>query len=344
MEIDVSSSWAPGGEHRTGPVKVSFADPKVAVVVPCYRETEHVLKVLAEIPQIVNKIYCVDDHCPDQTGALVVDRCTDPRVRVLFNDTNLGVGGATMRGYRRALADGAQIVIKLDGDGQMVPGEIPDLIAPIVRGSADYVKCNRFMVAGKTGNMPRSRLFGNVVLSMLSRISTGYWHIFDPANGFTAVHAGALSSLDLGRISNDYFFESDMLFHLARAGAVVADVPQQAHYGDEVSHLKPVQVIPAFLKRHARNFISRVVWHHPIRERRFLSMAWVLGPMMLLAGLAVGIADLFWGVHVLENGPLWWAASSPGTPVILGMLMIGLAILSDVRHRPQVPIHLRRVG
>jgi len=195
--------------------------PRVAVVIPCYRVAAQVPGVIARIGPGVAAVYAVDDACPEHTGDRLARDCSDPRVRVLRHAANQGVGGAMVTGYRAALADGADIVVKLDGDGQMDPAEIERLIAPIAQGRADYTKGNRFHELEMLRDMPRVRLFGNSMLSLVSKLASGYWDVMDPTNGFTAVHRDALALLPLDKIDRGYFFESDMLFRLYTVRAVV---------------------------------------------------------------------------------------------------------------------------
>src|SRR5262249_39074317 len=154
------------------------------------------------------------------------------------HEQNQGVGGAVMSGYRAAIADGMAVVVKVDGDGQMDGSLIPYFVAPIINGEADYTKGNRFFDLEQINQMPPMRLFGNAVLSLMTKLSSGYWNLFDPTNGFTAIHVDAARHLPFDKISKRYFFETDMLFRLNTINAVVVDVPMDASYGDEVSNLK----------------------------------------------------------------------------------------------------------
>ena len=184
----------------------------VAVVIPSYKVTRHILGVIAGIGPEITRIYVVDDKCPDNSGDFVSANCRDPRVTVVRHEQNQGVGGAVMSGYRAAIADGASVIVKVDGDGQMDGALIPAFIAPILAGEADYTKGNRFFNLEQIGSMPPMRLFGNAMLSLLTKLSSGYWDLFDPTNGFTAIHADAARFLPFDKISKRYFFESDMLF------------------------------------------------------------------------------------------------------------------------------------
>src|SRR5690606_19129847 len=228
----------------------------ISVVIPCYQVTQHILGVIGAIGSEVDSIYVIDDQCPDGSGDFVSEHCTDPRVKLLRHEINQGVGGAVMTGYRAALDDGSDIMIKLDGDGQMDAALIPSFVAPILAGDADYTKGNRFFNLEKIGAMPKARLIGNSLLSFMTKLSSGYWDLFDPTNGYTAIHASVARHLPFNKISTRYFFETDMLFRLNTLRAVVVDVPMEAKYGSEVSNLKISRIIGEFSVKHCRNFIK----------------------------------------------------------------------------------------
>src|ERR1035437_2248747 len=203
--------------YRVDAVEESIGRPtigRIAVVIPCYRVRAHILTVLKRIGTEVTQIYVVDDCCPESTGHFVEQNALDPRVTVLYNRTNLGVGGATLVGLQQAALDGAEVAVKIDGDGQMDPSFIPSFVGIILAGEADYAKGNRFFDLDGLKSMPTSRLIGNAGLSFLAKFSTGYWHTFDPTNGFFAIHISLLPLIPLDKISRRYFFESDLLFRL----------------------------------------------------------------------------------------------------------------------------------
>src|SRR6266542_5528829 len=207
------------------------APPRVAVVIPCYRVVPAILEVLRGIGTEAHRIYCVDDACPEGSGRFIEEHCKDTRVKVVRHENNRGVGGASVTGFRLALQDGANIVVKLDGDGQMDPSLLPRFLRPILLGRADYCKGNRFFSLESVQSMPPLRLLGNALLSFVTKLSSGYWNTFDPTNGYIAVHARVLAEIPLEKIHCRYFFESDMLFRLNTIGAVVEDVPMKAKYG-----------------------------------------------------------------------------------------------------------------
>jgi glycosyltransferase involved in cell wall biosynthesis len=310
----------------------------IAVVIPCYRETQHVLGVLAGIGAEIGRIIVVDDACPDGTGRLVRERCTDPRVEVLTHEKNKGVGGATITGYRRALELGAEIIVKLDGDGQMDPAMIPLLVKPIAVGEADYTKGNRFHQFLALGRMPPVRITGNMLLSFLSKLSSGYWDVFDPTNGFTATHSKVLRVLPLEKISEGFFFESDMLFRLGLIRAVVKDIPMRARYGNEVSGISIPRIIPEFLIKHYLNVCRRIYYTYFVRDFGFASIQLVLGKLLVLFGLGYGI--YWWHDSTVTDVP-----ATAGTvvlaalPIILGSQFLIAFINYDTRNVPRQPVH-----
>ena len=325
------------------PEAASQATPSIAVVIPSYKVRSHVLDVLARIGPEVRSVYVVDDACPDASGDVVEARCKDPRVHVIRNPVNLGVGGAVLNGYRRALRDGADIIVKIDGDGQMDPGLIMDFVAPIMAGEADYTKGNRFFDLEALSAMPRIRLVGNATLSLLTKLSGGYWDLFDPTNGFTAIHANVARLLPFEKISNRYFFETDMLFRLNTLRAVVVDVPMQAKYGDEVSSLSISRIVGEFLFKHIRNFAKRIFYNYYLRDLSLASIELPLGLLLLTAGTAFGAYH--WAVSIRAGVP-----SSAGTvmlaalPIIMGVQFLLAFIGYDIASVPKRPIHGRSMA
>ena len=309
----------------------------VAVVIPCYKVREHILSVIDGISDRVERIYVVDDRCPDGSGRFVEQNCKDRRVRVLYNEVNLGVGGATMAGYRQALLDNVDIVVKLDGDGQMDPQLIPSLIKPIERGEVDYVKGNRFFSLDNLDGMPPLRIFGNTALSFVSKASSGYWNVMDPTNGFTAIHGSALSLLALSKIDNRYFFESDMLFRLNTIRAVVGEMPMKARYGDEKSNLRISRVLLDFPLKYLERLLKRLFYNYILRDFNVCSIEILAGLMLFTFG------SLFGAFHWYQSFVLNTSATT-GTimlsvlPIIIGVQLLLEAISYDVANIPKNPI------
>lgn len=318
---------------------------RVAVVIPCYKVREHILQVIEAIGPEVDAIFVVDDACPQQSGRLVEQEAVprDKRVKVLFKPRNEGVGGAVMSGYRAAQEAGFDIMVKVDGDGQMDPRLVPAFIAPILAGEADYTKGNRFFDLANIRRMPKVRILGNAALSLLSKLSTGYWQIFDPTNGFTAIHAEAVRRLPLDRISRRYFFETDMLFRLNTIRAAVVDVPMDPVYGNEVSNLRIGAVLPEFLAKHVKNTAKRIFYNYFLRGLSLASMNLAVGLAMLGGGVAFGAYHWAHSSGLGVTTPAGTVALAV-LPVLLGIQFLLAFFAFDIAASPTRAIHpaLRR--
>jgi len=309
----------------------------VAVVIPAYKVKAHILKVLEGIGLEVDLIYVVDDHCPQNSGAFVKSNCSDPRVKVLYNVINLGVGGATVAGYRQALADKATIIVKLDGDGQMDPALIPRLIEPIRLSQADYIKGNRFYDLDFLRQMPFMRKLGNSGVSFMNKIASGYWNIMDPENGFTAIHRRALENLPLDRIDKRFFFESDMLFRLNTIRAVVAEMPMRAVYGDEKSNLKLHKVVFQFPFKYMHRMLKRIFYNYYLRDFNIGSLELILSCVFIIFGVIFGIYQ--WSESIITSHPATaGTVILAGLPVILGFQSLIAFLHFDVGNIPQKPL------
>jgi dolichol-phosphate mannosyltransferase len=293
--------------------------PRIAVVIPTYKARRSILTVVGSIPAFITRIYVVDDCCPDKTGELVATGCHDVRVTLLRHDVNQGVGGAVMTGYQAAIADQMDVIVKIDSDGQMDPALIEFFVRPILNGDADYTKGNRFFDTGSVEGMPRRRIFGNAVLSLMAKFSTGYWNIFDPTNGYTAIHGRVAALLPFGRIKKRYFFETDVLYYLGVFRAAVRDIPMRAHYGEEVSGLKISHIVGPFLYLHIARFMRRILSQYFVRDFSFASLCLMVGLPSLLFGAVYG-------------GLTWWHALESNAPTPVGTVMlISLSVILGVQ-------------
>jgi dolichol-phosphate mannosyltransferase len=310
---------------------------RIAAAIPCFKVTRHVLDVIGAIGPEVEIIYAVDDACPDGSGNFIESHNSDPRVRVLRNPHNMGVGGAVVTAYAAAIADGIDIVVKIDGDGQMNPALLPQFVRPILRGQADYTKGNRFYRPESLRGMPPVRLFGNAALSFLTKFSCGYWTSMDPTNGYTAAHTAVLRKLPLDKIERRYFFETDMLYRLNTIRAVVRDIPMDAVYADEESNLKVSKVLPEFLRKHVSRIFRRYFYLYLLRDFNIGSLYSILGGFLTLAGLGFG------AVHWIHSSVSGQPASS-GTvmfaalPLIIGIQFLIAFLHYDVSNVPQAPL------
>jgi dolichol-phosphate mannosyltransferase len=313
---------------------------RIAIVVPAYKVRAQILNVVNELLPHCDHVYVVDDCCPEGSGQLVKESCLDPKITVIFNPVNLGVGGAVMEGYRQAVANGFEVIVKVDGDGQMDPQMISEFIAPILDGEADYTKGNRFFDLQNINRMPAIRIFGNAVLSFMAKLSTGYWDLFDPTNGFTAIHADVARRLPYDRISKRYFFETDLLFRLNTFRAAVVDISMDARYGDEVSNLHVRKILGEFLLKHLRNFAKRIFYNYFLRDVSLASLELVAGSLLFTFGAGFGL----W--HWVLSGRL--GISTPVGTIMIAVISIiwGLQLLLafvgyDISSVPRRAIHRR---
>jgi dolichol-phosphate mannosyltransferase len=314
----------------------------IAVVIPCYKVTQHIMGVIEAIGPEVSQIYVVDDACPDGSGRMVQERAVDTRVQVIFCETNQGVGGAVMAGYQAALRDGHDCMVKIDGDGQMNPALVPLFAGPILDGHADYTKGNRFFNLEDVESMPLLRLVGNAGLSFMCKASSGYWTIFDPTNGYTAISRQAASLLPMEKISKRYFFETDMLFRLGTFGAVVRDIPMRAIYGDETSNLSVRKVLFSFALGHMKNFSKRILYNYFLRGFSVASVELVLSLLFLSFGVVFG---LFKWVQSVQSGV--FASSGEvmlaALPIIIGVQLLISFIGFDMQNQPKIPLSSDRI-
>ena len=315
--------------------------PSITVVIPCFRVRSSVVDVIDRIGPEVSSIVVVDDGCPESTGRHVETTCADPRVTVLWNPVNTGVGGAMVLGYRHALRSGADIVVKVDGDGQADPGEVLRLVKPIVARRADYTKGNRFalpyqLLARARERMPPARLIGNSALSFLHKAVSGYWDVVDPTNGFTAIHREALERIDLDDVAHGYYFEQDMLFHLGLIRAVVKDVPMATRYAGETSSLRITHVLRTFPYQMLRRFVQRLFYQYLATDFNIASLEFLVAVPLLAWGTLFGAYRWILGAHGGDNtaGTVMLCA----LPIILGSQLLLSAIAFDVAHVPTEPL------
>jgi dolichol-phosphate mannosyltransferase len=299
------------------------------IILPAYNESLHVGTVVSRIPDWVDGIVVVDDASTDDTLS-VAESLVDPRVRVIHHQKNRGVGGAMVTGFRAALEGGFDVAIKMDADDQMDPRELPILVRPIELRMAEYVKGNRFRRTGRPSSMPRLRWFGNVVLSFLTKVASGYWHVFDPQCGFIAITAPTLRRLKLDGIARDYFFENDMLIRLNIIDARVVDVDTSSLYGGETSHVRIGRVGWTFPPRLLRGFFWRFVRRHLMNDFGLIGLLAIVGTMFTLFGTVFGIYHWVLSASsgiVTTTGTVMIAV----VPLILGIQMLLQALSLEVQ-------------
>jgi dolichol-phosphate mannosyltransferase len=292
---------------------------QIAVVIPAFHVAQHIGKVIRNLPGFIDHIIVVDDASQDGTSR-EVESIRDKRIHLTRHEKNQGVGGAMVSGYRLAFEKGADIAVKIDGDDQMDPDYIQQLITPIIEYEADYAKGNRFLG-----------------LSFLTKLASGYWHIFDPTNGFTALHREAYQLLNKDAIDRDYFFETSMLIQLQRTHALACDVPIPAKYDGQTSHLSPLKSLFTFPPRLFKYFLQRVIFQYFLFDFTAVSL-------YLLVGIPAILFGFVWGVWKWYQSYLTGIVASTGTvliavlPIIIGIQFITSAVSLDIASRPDHPI------
>jgi glycosyltransferase involved in cell wall biosynthesis len=287
---------------------------RVAVVVPAYDEERLVVETLRGIPGFVDRVYVVDDASKDRTveevGAL-----GDPRVEVLEHDRNQGVGAAIVTGYRHALHEGIDVTCVMAADNQMDPSELEALVEPVARGDVEYAKANRLFSGEAWTIIPRTRFLGNAVLSLLTKIASGYWHVADSQAGYTAISLAALRRLDLDRLYPRYGFPNDMLVHLNVQNARVRDVPSRPVYNvGERSGIRLRSVVPRISWLLFKGFWWRMGQKYVIRDFHPLVFFYFFGFLMTFVGFVLGTVEVV--LRILGND------ITPATIVLVAVLFI----------------------
>jgi glycosyltransferase involved in cell wall biosynthesis len=316
-----------------------FDGHTLGVVVPAYNEEDHVGEVIDTVPDCVDRTYVVDDCSTDDTWSVIQDRVSEREpphspavtdggatagsVVAIRHDRNRGVGGAIKTGYRAAIDDGADVVVVMGGDGQMDPDLLPSIVAPVAAGEADYAKGNRLHSSSDRSSMPTFRQVGNVLLSTLTRLASGYWRIGDPQNGYTAASTDALERSGVEDMYEFYGYCNDLLVKLNVAGCRVADVPMPAEYGDETSHIDLTSYVPRVSWMLGRNFFWRL--------RRYAAEVGPAIPAGYLGAIALGIVSLLSLATALLGGNSGLLVLSTLALAAGALVFVGAALL-DRRH------------
>ena len=320
------------------PVAKDLAQRNIAVVIPCYRVEAEIGALIVNLPRFLKYIIIVDDASPDNTASIIIQAAKkDRRIILLKHKNNQGVGGAMLTGFRKALELEAGVVVKIDGDGQMDPAHLTNLLLPIIQGRADYTKGNRFRDFQALQKMPIIRRSGNMALGFLTKAATGYWNLFDPTNGFVAIHGKVLAQLPFDGIDHGYFFETSMLASLYMLGAVVKDVPMPARYRGEVSSLSVRRSLIEFSAKLLKTFLRRMVLKNLIYDFSMKSIYILSSLPLLLFGLIFGISK--WAQYSALKLPApTGTVMLPTLSLILGIQFLIAAIEIDLRSTPSEPI------
>jgi glycosyltransferase involved in cell wall biosynthesis len=313
-----------------------LARHRIGVVIPAYRVARHIETVVKGVPAYVESIIVVVDASPDDTFERV-KALNDPRVVLLRHEQNQGVGAAMQTGFHKALELGLDLVVKMDGDDQMDPAHMPRLLAPLITGEADVAKGNRYEHVSALKAMPLVRIIGNAGLTFLVKLASGYWNLFDPANGYVALRTDVLRRLDMSKLHKRYFFESGFLIQLGILRAVVRDVGIPARYGDEQSSLSVTRTLLGFPPKLLWGFVRRIFWRHFVYDFTAVSLYLMMGLPALLWGAIYG--TVVW-MEVLETkvdataGQVMLAAM----PIILGVQFLTQCLALDIESVPRKPL------
>ena len=310
-----------------------YRDKTVSVVVPAYKEENHIAKVIETMPDFVDSIVIVDDASPDRT-AEVAREAADERTTVVTLEKNQGVGGAVLEGHRHAIANGMDISVVMAGDAQMDPAYLPPLLDPICTQGYGFTKANRFFSASSFEGMPKYRIFGNVVLTFLTKASSGYWNLVDPQNGYTAVTTDALSRLPLNKIHHRYDFENDMLIWLNIANVRACDVPIPAVYGDEVSTMKLSRVAPRIMWTLLSGGWRRMWRKYILWDFSPIALLLIVGLFLAVFGVCVSIWAMVWSlVHGVSATTGTWLLGV--APAIVGIQFMVQGLVLDIEATPK---------
>ena len=307
-----------------------YKEHTIGVVVPAYNEQELIEETLASIPSYVDRIYAVDDASTDDTAALIQKFCEDKDERVVFirHEQNGGVGAAIVRGYKRALEDGIDITAVMAGDNQMDPEQLPNLLEPIIEGRADYTKGNRLLSPEYRHGMTKWRFFGNSLLTMLTKIGSGYWQLMDPQNGYAAISKSALERIPLDSIYPWYGYCNDLLVKLNVYGFRVRDIVMPAKYGREESGIRYSVYIPKVSWMLLKDFFWRLKMKYIVLSFHPLVLFYTLGIILTPLGFLGGLYSIYY--KFVEGGPMFVRGVLSLLVFILGVQFLLFAMLFDM--------------
>jgi glycosyltransferase involved in cell wall biosynthesis len=311
-----------------------YRGQRVCVIIPCYNVARHIAEVLSAVPAYVDRIVAVDDGSRDETVKLL-EAATDERIEVVRHERNRGVGAAMRTGLARGVAARADLLVKVDGDGQMDLDDMPKLLDSLIDDQRyGYAKGNRLVDQKALSRMPRLRVIGNFALTFLTKLASGYWYVVDPQNGYLAIRRDVWERLDPDRISDGYFFENDMLVGLNILDVPVKDVPIPARYGDERSYLRVRRVFFPFVFLLVRRTFYRIYVKYMLRDFSPIALFLIAGLPLFLWGVAFG-AYQWWDHAQLGIATPTGTVIVSVVPLILGFQLLLQALVLDIQNSPR---------
>ena len=309
---------------------------KIAVVIPFYNASNEILLVISKLPDYIHSVIIVDDQSPTPLPKADIEKLAPSKAGVYFleNTINLGVGGATKRGFEEAIGIGAEIIIKVDADDQMDLAYLPDLLDPLIANKCDVAKGNRFRDLKALRAMPLIRRIGNLGLSFLIKAATGYWHNFDPTNGFLALKADVVKKLNFNNLANRYYFETSLLSQLYFEKAAIKDIAMPAIYGEEKSSMKIWQMPFVFGARLTNTFIKRIVKEYFLYDFNIGSVYLLFGFPLFMFGIIFGIIEWIYYASINTFAPIG-TIMIVTLSIILGFQLILQAIQYDIINAPK---------
>ena len=231
---------------------------KICVVIPCFNVANEIEKVINKIDlKIIDKVFIIDDCCPQKTGKILKKKIKNKKIDITILKKNLGVGGATVFGFKKALGLDYDIIFKIDGDGQHDPRCVKKFLKHLLNSNNNYCKGSRFLNITERKKIPKIRYYGNIALTFFTKLNCKKYNLTDAVNGFIAIKSSLLKKIDLNKISFDFFFEEDLLFHLSFHDIKIKEIPIKTIYYNK-SNLNPLKSIFPFLIKHIKNFLKRI--------------------------------------------------------------------------------------
>ena len=305
-----------------------YRERSIGVVIPSHNEENHVKDTIETLPDFIDKIYVVDDGSTDKT-AEVVKTLTDQRIRLFQHEVNKGPGAAVATGYEAALNDEMDVIVKMDGDNQMDPEQLPNMLDPIIEGKADYTKGNRLLSPEYRKGMSKWRFFGNSILTFLTKIGSGYWQMMDPQNGYTVISRRALERINVDSIYPYYGYLNDILARLNIYGYRVMDVVMPARYGRETSSIKYSKYIVKVSIMLLRKFFWRLEMKYVVFSFHPLVLFYILGIVLTPIGLFGGLFALYYKYVI--GGALFVRGALSLLVFIIGVQFLLFAMLFDMQ-------------